>query len=172
VAIRGHPGRGDVGDGLGGLEKRLGSRHVPVLTEHHVDQRAVAVNGAIEIAPVPVHLDIGFVDIPALPDLAAPATAHTFSQCRRELGLPVAHRLMTEHDAADQEHLWQIAQAEFVAQPPEHHEGKDVGRVLRPVQQGRAALIELFAAVTAAKPAVALRGSFGPLRNGSRRPRL
>src|ERR1700753_908702 len=49
----------------------------------------------------------------------------------------------------------QIAQAEFVAQPPEHHERDDVGRVLRPVQQALAALIELFATVATAKSAVA-----------------
>ena len=57
---------------------------------------------------------------------------------------------MTEHDAADQKHLRQIAQAEFVAQPPEHHERDDVGGVLRPVQQALTALIELFAAVATA----------------------
>jgi hypothetical protein len=46
--------------------------------------------------------------------------------------------------------------------------GDDVGRVLRPVQQALTALIELFAAATAGKPAVAPRGLFGPFRNGSR----
>jgi hypothetical protein len=45
---------------------------------------------------------------------------------------------MTEQDTAAQEHLWQIAQAEFVAQPPERDEGDDVGRVLRSVERGRA----------------------------------
>jgi hypothetical protein len=75
---------------------------------------------------------------------------------------------MTEHDAADQEHLRQIAQAEFVAQPPEHHERDDVGRVLRPVQQALTALVELFAAVATAKSAVAPRGPLAPFRNGCR----
>src|ERR1700685_2177304 len=108
------------------MEERLRSRHVTVLAEHHVDQRAGAVNGAIEIAPMPVHLDVRLVNVPTLPDPTASATAQTFSQSRRELSFPVADRLMTEHDAADQEHLRQITQAEFVAQPPEHHEGDDV----------------------------------------------
>jgi hypothetical protein len=58
VAIRGYPVRGNIGDGLGGLEERLRSRHVTVLAEHHVDQRAAAVDGAIQIAPLPVHLDV------------------------------------------------------------------------------------------------------------------
>src|SRR5947209_14486827 len=75
---------------------------------------------------------------------------------------------MTEHNAADQEHLRQIAQAEFAAQPPEHHERDDIRRILRPVQQGRAALVELFAAAATAKSAVALSGPLGPFRNGRR----
>ena len=75
---------------------------------------------------------------------------------------------MAEHDAADQEHLRQIAQAEFIAQPPEHNERDDVGRVLRPVQQALTALVELFAAVATAKSAVALSGPLGPFRNGRR----
>ena len=82
VAIRGHPVRGDVGDRLGGSEERLGGGHVAVLAEHHIDQRAVAVNGAIQIAPLPVHLDVGLVDIPALADLAASATAQDLQPMR------------------------------------------------------------------------------------------
>jgi hypothetical protein len=37
-----------------------------------------------------------------------------------------------------------VAQAEFVAQSPEHHERDDVRRVLRPVQQALTALVELL----------------------------
>ena len=53
---------------------------------------------------------------------------------------------MAEHDAADQEHLGQVAQGELVAKPPEHHERDDVARILGPVQQAAAALVELLAA--------------------------
>src|SRR4051812_46639733 len=53
---------------------------------------------------------------------------------------------MAEHDAAHGEHLGQIAQAQLVTQPPEHHEGDDIGRVLGPVQDAATALIELLAA--------------------------
>jgi hypothetical protein len=103
VAIRGHPVRDNIGDCLGGLEERLRSRHVTVLAEHHVDQRAVAVNGAIEIAPMPVHLDVRLVNVPALPDPTASATAQTFSQSRRELGSPVADRLVDPSQVAAKE---------------------------------------------------------------------
>jgi hypothetical protein len=45
-------------------------------------------------------------------------------------GLPFDRRV----DATDQEYLAQIPQAQLVAQAPEHHDGDDVGRKLRPVQ--------------------------------------
>ena len=50
----------------------------------------------------------------------------------------------------DQEHLRQIAQAQFVAQPPEHHEGDDVGtgKVLSAVENPTATLIELLSTNT------------------------
>jgi hypothetical protein len=54
---------------------------------------------------MPVNLDIGLVDVSAVACLAAPASPQTFSQCRCEIGFPVANRLVTAHDAADQEHL-------------------------------------------------------------------
>jgi hypothetical protein len=41
---------------------------------------------------------------------------------------------MAEHDAADREHLPQISQAQLVAQPSEHHDGDDIGRILCPIQ--------------------------------------
>ena len=65
---------------------------------------------------------------------------------RRELGFPIANRLIAEHEAADQEHLGQIPQTQFVAQPPEHHERDHVARILRPVQQTGAALVQLLRA--------------------------
>ena len=53
----------------------------------------------------------------------------------RQLGLPVAYRLVAEDDAAGQDHLGAIAPAELVTKPPEHHEGAHVGGVLGPVQR-------------------------------------
>src|SRR3954462_6056001 len=75
---------------------------------------------------------------------------------------------MAEHDATHGEHLGQIAQAQFVAQAPEHHEGDDIGRILGPVQQRAGALVELLATGTAAEPAIALGGALGALRHSSR----
>jgi hypothetical protein len=73
---------------------------------------------------------------------------------------------MAEHQAAQGEHLDQIAQAQFVAQTPKHHEGDDVGGVFGPVQRRARALVELLAAGAAAEPAVALGSEVGSLGDG------
>src|SRR4051812_47774150 len=108
------------------------------------------------------------IDVPTAAHLAAPAPAQVLGQGRRELGLPLPDRLIAEHDAAHGEHLGQVAQAQFVAQAPEHHERDDVGGVLGPVQQGAGALIELLTARAAAEPAIALGSALGSLRHGFR----
>src|SRR4051794_38110048 len=106
--------------------------------------------------------------MPAAAHLAAPAPPQILGQGRRELGLPLPDGLIAEHGAAHGKHLGQIPQGQFVAQAPEHHEGDDVGRILRPVQQRVGALVELLAAVSAAEPAIALGGTLGPLRHSFR----
>jgi hypothetical protein len=60
------------------------------------------------------------------------------------------------HGGFTKAYLQQIAQAELVTQPPEHHQGDDVGRVLRPVQHGLGLLVELLVAGVTAEAAVTL----------------
>jgi len=110
-------------------------------------------------------LDVGFIDIPGPANPAAPAAAKMINQHWREFRLPFTDRFVAEFDPANQEHLGQITQAGFVAEPPEHHERDDVGGILGAVQNAAAAFIELFGAVTAAKTPVTLGGTFRPLRN-------
>ena len=43
-------------------------------------------------------------------------------------------------DTPDQEHLWQIAQAQLVAKPPKDHECDDVGWILSAIENSTAAL--------------------------------
>src|SRR5687768_16105253 len=165
VAVRRHPVRRHPGDRLGGAEERLRRRHVAVLAEHHVHQRAGAVDGTIEIAPAALDLDVGLVDVPAPACLTAPAPPQVLGQGRGELRFPLAHRLMAEHEAADEEHLGQVTQGELVAQAPEHHERDDVARVLGPVQPAAGALVELLGAGATAEAAIALGRALGPLRH-------
>ena len=109
VAVRRDPVRRYPGDCLRGPKERLCCRHVAVLAEHHVHQRARAVDGTVEVAPAALELDVGFIDVPAPARLAAPAPPQVFGQGRSELRFPLAHRLVAEHEAADEKHLGQVA---------------------------------------------------------------
>jgi hypothetical protein len=162
VAVCCHSVRGDAGDRLGRAKEGLCRGEVAMFAEHYVDQGAIAIDRAIQIHPASVHPDIRLVDVPTPAYFALSSPPEILGQCRRELRLPIANGLVAEHKAADQEHLGQITQTEFVAEPPEHHESDHVTRVLRPVQQTGATLVELLRAIEAAEPAIALRRALGP----------
>jgi hypothetical protein len=168
VPICRHPVRRDTGDDLRRLEKCLRRGHVTVFAEHHVDQRAGSIDGAIELTPLAMDLDVRLVDVPAAARFATSASPQTFSQRRRDLNFLIADRLMAESDATDQEHLRQIAQGKFVSQTPEHHEGDNVAGVLRPVQNASTPLVELLAAGATAEPPVTLGGALTPFRDRCR----
>jgi hypothetical protein len=72
--------------------------HVPL----SLTQRARRVDGAIELALAALYFDIGFVDVPASPHLAALPPPQILRQSQRELCLPVTHRFATEYDTADE----------------------------------------------------------------------
>jgi len=122
------------GDRLCRSKEARGRGEVAVLAEHDVDQGAISIDRAVEVLPLAVHTNVRLVDIPTTTDFAPSASPEILRQCGRELGLPIADRLIAEYDAADQEHLDEIPQTELVAQPPKHHERDHVARVLRPVQ--------------------------------------
>ena len=128
---------------------------------------AVAVDRPVEIAPFAGDLDVRLIDVPAPAGLAGPALAQALGEQRRQLGFPVPHRLVGEHDAPDQEHLRQITQAQLVAQPPEDHEKHDVGRDLDPVQRRAGPLVEPPPAIPAPEAPEAMNRS--PLPLGGRR---
>ena len=87
------------------------------------------------------------------------------NQRRRELRLPFAHRLMAELNPAEEKHLGKIPQAQFVTQPPEHHERDHVGWIVGEVKNTTASLVELLAARATTKAPVTLGGAFRSLRD-------
>ena len=91
--------------------------------------------------------------------LPAPLGAQPRGQQRGEARLPVAHGLVAEDEAALQEHLGQVAQAQLVAQPPQHDEQDEIGRVLQVIVGRAGALVEDPAAAAAAEGAIAERGA-------------
>src|SRR4051812_8095565 len=168
VAIGRDPVRCHPSHRFGRPKERLRGFHVAVLAEQHVDQVPVPVDGAIEIAPPPLHFQVCLIHIPAAAHRAAPAPPQLLGQGRRELGFPLPDRFIAEHDAAHGEHLGQVAQAQLIAQASEHHESDDIGGILGSVQHAAAALVELLAARTTTEPAITLGGALRSLRHSFR----
>ena len=77
-------------------------------------------------------------------DLPFTPPPEVIDEGRRQLRLPIANRLIAEFDPPDQEHLWQIAQAQLVAKPPKDHQCDDVGWILSAIENSTAAFIELL----------------------------
>ncbi len=76
---------------------------------------------------------------------------------------------MRHLEPALEQQLGDIAEAELVAQPPQHDEQHDVGRVLQIVEAGAGPLVEPPSAGAAAEPAVAELRALSPAggRGGS-----
>src|SRR5690349_4356760 len=102
---------------------------------------AFSVDRPVEIAPRAVDLDVGLINVPAAADLAAAPLAQGITEPRRQLGFPIPHRLVGEDDAADQEYLGQITQAQLVTQAPEYHQKHYVTWHLDPVQHRAGPLV-------------------------------
>jgi hypothetical protein len=156
------------GDRHRGAEERFGGFLIAGLAQVDVDQVAVAVDRPVQVLPLTGNFDIGFIDIPAAAGLAPASPAQGLGEPRRQLGFPVTDRLVGEHDAADQEHLCQVAQAELVAQPQKYDQENHVGWQLKPVQHGAGALIEAPPAASAPEAPVAMRRPVGALRRRGR----
>ena len=123
-------------------EKLLGCHHVTGLTETHVDQTAITIDRPIEVTPATFNLEIRLIDIPADPSFASSLGPQPIGQDVSQFAFPLVHRIMAKLQPAIQKHLGQIMQAEFVAQPSEHHQTDHVVRILETVEDRARSLIE------------------------------
>src|SRR5271169_5263641 len=74
----------------------------------------------------------------------------------QQLRLPLPDALMADGEPAQQRNLAEVSQCQPVAQPAEHHEGDDVARQRRSIEDTVAALVELLAAVPTPESTIAL----------------
>src|SRR5436305_12026721 len=67
------------------LEELLCRLHVPLLAQHAINEIAIFIDCPIQITPLPVDFQVGFIDIPGFPSLA---TSLDSSLLRSEWGKP------------------------------------------------------------------------------------
>jgi hypothetical protein len=65
---------------------------------------------------------------------------------------------MRQHPTPLQEHLSQISQAQFIAQPPEHDEEHDIGGIFKKVEGSATPFIENALTGRTAERSIAKRG--------------
>ena len=133
-------------------QKAPGSMLVPVRAEHGVEEHPLAVDGAIERAPAPGDFHVGLVQVPGAAGVAAPLRSPPIREQRGEADLPGADRLVADLEAALEEQLGDVPEAELIAETPEHGEQHDVGRVLEIVERGAGPLVEPPPTVAAPAP--------------------
>src|SRR5215472_12210559 len=159
VPVGSHPVRHKAGNRPCRAEEPLGRSHVTGLAQHRVDEVPVAIDRPIQVAPAAMDLEVGFVHIPALARTASCAVtspAQRLAHHGQQLRLPLPDALMADGEPAQEHDLPKIPQCQPVAQPTEHHEGDDVARERRSIENTIAALVELLAAVPATESTITL----------------
>src|SRR5215471_21365396 len=147
VPVGSHPVRHKAGNRPCRAEEPLSRSHVTGLAQHRVDEVPVAIDRPIQVAPAAMDLEVGFIDIPALARTASCAVtplAQHLAHHGQQLRLPLPDALMADGEPTQEHDLAEIPQCQPVAQPTEHHEGDDVARERRPIEDTVAALVELL----------------------------
>ena len=72
MPVGGDPGRSDAGHRFGRPKELLCRGHIAGLAQHHVHQRAGAVNRPVEIAPAAIDFDVSFIGVPRAADPLPP----------------------------------------------------------------------------------------------------
>ena len=108
-------------------EEALGRLLVPLGAEQEVDGLAGAVDGAIEIAPLPVDPEVGLIDVPR-PAARPEVPAHPLLELGGEALDPAVHGGVVDLDAAVGQHALEVAVADRELQVPAHRPEDDLGR--------------------------------------------
>jgi hypothetical protein len=98
-------------------EEALGGSQIAPFAEPEFDRVSNAVNGTVEISPLPTHLDVRFVDMPTPAD-GPLAPVEALEQFRRVAnGLSVDGR-MIDGEAPLGHRLFKISQAQAISEIP------------------------------------------------------
>jgi hypothetical protein len=117
-------------------EELLCSVHIPLFTQSRINQIAISINGLVEIAPLSLDLEIGFIDVPEFSCLVMPFDPQLICNQGRKTFFPVSNRLRCEGKAPLEKQLSHISQASFITQSPQNREEGNVSGDLEIVEKG------------------------------------
>lgn len=98
-------------------QETLGGHQIAPFAKPELDGVTVAVDGSIEIPPLPTHLDLGFIHVPPASDWAL-ASIELLQQERSIVNGPAMDGGMVNGDSSLGHHLLEIPQTEIVGQVP------------------------------------------------------
>ena len=106
-------------------EKRFGGGDISFGAKQEIHSFSRLVDGAVEIDPTPLDLDVGLVDAPRSAGLASEAVPPFFELWNIALD-PAHDRRMSQRQSAFGHHFHEIPKAELVSQIPTHTENDDL----------------------------------------------
>jgi hypothetical protein len=90
-------------------EEALCRVYITGLAQHAIDQIALPIDRAVQIAPLAADFDLRLVDIPCPSSLPVAPGTQLLGRERRETRFPVPHCLVGEAEATLEEYLGQVA---------------------------------------------------------------
>ncbi len=125
--------------------QRHGLQSFQLVAEH----MAFTIQSTVQITPFPTGFNRSLVSRPRAPSLTTSLSTQLICQQWRKLRFPLVNGLMRECKAALQKHLSHITQAQFVTQPPQHHQQYDISGIFQVVKSGSGSLVERWCTLTA-----------------------
>ncbi len=112
-------------------EKARGCVPIALLTQHGVNQIAVAIDGPVEVLPHAFDCDVRLVGMPG--SAGVPVALHSPVMCqqRSTACFPLTDSLVRKREAAFEEHVGEVAEAQLVAETPEDDQQHDIGGELK-----------------------------------------
>jgi hypothetical protein len=142
-------------------QKAFGRIHIPVFTEHRIDEIPITINGSVEIIPGSANANVGFVAMPGPTSLSLPLGSEFVTEEWSETTFPVAHGFMSEFKASFQKHFSKVTKVQVVVHAPGDDQKNDVGWEFEIIERGARTLVELTPTCGTPKGAVAHLSSIG-----------
>src|SRR5262245_16043797 len=101
------------------LEEAYGGRSIAILTQQEIDCLTLLIDRAVEIAPFPLHFDIGFIDSPGLADGARICLPQLLEDGNEAFD-PSQNGSMYDLDTALRHQVAHVAITQLVSDVPPH----------------------------------------------------
>src|SRR3954466_5100284 len=115
-------------------EETFGGLLVALGAEPEVDGLPGAVDGAVEVAPLPVHSHVRLIDVPR-PAARSQVPPHPLLELGREALDPAVHGRVIDLDPTIGQHQLEVAVADRELQVPAHRPEDDLGREAEAAEQ-------------------------------------